>query len=252
MNTKQKINQEGITLVEIVAAIAIGLIMLSAIYMAVNSAQRSTSGIERKVTAQQDARTVLELMAMEIRMASYNQSMTNSVWVNPTNCAAAANPTYKGIQEATPTSLTIEMDIDNSGAVGDHANEIIRYEYLTGTSDLRITRETRTCVGGVYSTSNAQSLLGAALSENIPRTVHVINNTLNPIISVFRYFTSNGVEIFPTFTAAGTGDGSPIPNIRRIDITLAVETEDIDPSTKQRRQLIYSTSVIPMNHAINP
>jgi hypothetical protein len=184
-------------------------------------------------------------MAMEIRMASYNSSLKNSIWFNPSNCSAAANPTYKGIQEATPTSLTIEMDIDNSGSIGNVANEIIRYEYLTGTSDLRITRETRSCIGGVYATSNAQPFLGAASGSGTPQVVHVINNSLN--VALFRYFQGDGTEIFPT-----TSNTAPIPNIRRINITLCVETEDIDPATKQRRRLVYSTGVIPMNHAITP
>jgi hypothetical protein len=76
--------------------------------------------------------------------------------------------------------------------------------------------------------------------------VRVINNTLN--IPMFRYFNGMGVEIL----AAGLPAG--IPNIRRIEITLAVETEDPDPNvpgTTQRRRLIYSTSVIPRNHAIS-
>ena len=41
-------------------------------------------------------------------------------------------------------------------------------------------------------------------------------------------------------------------NEPRIDITLAVETENVDSDTNQRRRLIYSTSVIPRNHAITP
>jgi len=245
MNRLQKHNQQGFTLVELIAAVAIGLIMLLAIYAVINTAQRSASGIEGKVTAQQDARIALELMAMEIRMASYNSTLQNNIWLNPTNCSASSNPTYKGIQEATPTSLTIEMDIDNSGSIGNVANEIIRYEYLTGASDLRITRETRSCIGGTYSTSGAQPFLGAASGSGTPQDVQVINNSLN--ISVFRYFQANGTEIFPT--ASNT---TPIPNIRRITITLCVQTQNIDPTTKRPRYLVYATSVIPMNHGINP
>ncbi len=42
-----------------------------------------------------------------------------------------------------------------------------------------------------------------------------------------------------------------IPDIRRIDITLAVETDEVDPSTKARKQMTYMTSVAVRNHALN-
>ena len=41
-----------------------------------------------------------------------------------------------------------------------------------------------------------------------------------------------------------------IPNIRRIEIVLLVESADVDPSTGQRKQMAYSTSVVPRNHGI--
>jgi len=42
-----------------------------------------------------------------------------------------------------------------------------------------------------------------------------------------------------------------IPNIRRVEITLAAESEHIDPTTNQRRRLVYSTSVTLRNHVAN-
>ena len=63
-------NHKGFTLVEIVVAMTIGMLLLVAIYGVVNIAQRSSSGIERRVMAQQDEKAALGLMEMEIRMAS--------------------------------------------------------------------------------------------------------------------------------------------------------------------------------------
>lgn len=241
-------NNRGFTLLEIVVAIAIGMIMMAAIYAAINSAQRSSSGIERKVTAQQDARSALELMAMEIRMASYDVNMLSTIWVDPTACTtASSNPTYRGIQEATANSITIEMDIDDSGAVGDHENEIIRYEYVAANQ--YITRENRrpTCCSS--SSCTQQPFLGDTNASK--KTVRVINDqngngsyNSGTDIPVFRYFNGAGTEIDPG------SDASLIPKIRTIEITLAVETADIDPMTQQRRRLVYSTRVTPRNHAI--
>ncbi len=232
-------NAKGFTLVELMIALGVAMGLLTAIYMAVNSTQRHSSSIERKVTAQQDVKPALDLMAMEIGMVSYNPTFATDLWVNPagTCMATAANQVYRGIQEATANSLVVEMDIsgsaggDGDGMLGD-PNEVIRYNY--DTANQYITRETN-CGGG-------QPFLGDTVASGRPRTVRVINNTLG--IPVFRYYDGNGLEIDSAGLPAG------IPNIRRIEIVLALETESIDDNTGQRRRLIYSTSVIPRNHAI--
>ena len=242
-------NDRGYTLVEIMIAIGISMLILGAIYMVVGFMQTNTSGVERKVAAQQDVKPALDLMAMEIGMASFNPTfaISASLWVVPSGTCtnASPNPTYRGIQEATTTSIAVEMDICGTGTAPDGVvgpvgagggqNEIIRYNY--DTVNQYITRETN-CGGG-------QPFLGDLPGQaNRPRAVRVINNSLNPVLPVFRYFDVDGTEI-----AAGSLPGA-IPNIRRILITLAIETEDVDPNTQQRRRLIYSTGVIPRNHAI--
>ena len=236
-------SERGFTLVELMIAIAVTMLLLVALYGAVNSVQRSSTGIERRIEAQQAVKPALDLMALEISMASYNPNYTTGMWVNPDTCGAASNQNYRGIQEADLSAITLQMDIDKDSAVSA-ANEIIRYQYLSGASDRRITRETIRCGSGGRTTSGAQPLLGGNPNTGIPCTVRVINDTLN--IPLFRYYDGAGAEI--------TGANLParIPDIRRIEITLAVETQEADRATGQRRQLIYSTSVIPRNHAIIP
>lgn len=235
MNNSQSV--KGFTLVEILFALFIGLLLLATIYFSMISGQRSSAALEDKVNAQQDARAALELMAIEIGMASYNPNFVAGIWRNPGDCTnPSGNQTYRGIQGATVNSITVEMDRSDSGAVKDDTNEVIAYVY--DTANERITRETN-CLGG------AQAFLGEVPGTQ-GRSVRVINNTLN--IPMFRYFNGMGVEIPVASLPAG------IPNIRRIEITLAVETEDPDPNvpgSNQRRRMIYSTSVIPRNHAIN-
>lgn len=232
----------GFTLAETVVALAVGMLILLAIYSAVNMAQRSTTGIERKVVAQQDARVALGIMALELRMASYKSSLDNAIWVDPDTCTPDT-PAARGIRNATANSITIEMDADDSESIGNAEHEIIAYQYLSGSTDQRITRETIRCPHDPTS-SSPQSLLGAAESEAASRTVRVINGTQN--VPVFRYFDGAGAELFPT-----AGDQSRVPNIRQITITLVVETADIDPATNQKRKLIYGTTVTPKNHGIS-
>jgi type IV pilus assembly protein PilW len=227
-------NEKGFTLVEIIFALFIGLLVLGAIYVSMVSGQKSSVAIEGKVVAHQDARAILGVMAMEVAMASFNPNFVQNMWRNPGDCAGiSGNQAYKGIQAATANSITLEMDINETGVIGGGANpnEIIAYVY--DTANQRITRETN-CGG-------ATSFLGDVPAN--PRSVRVINNTLG--IPVFRYFDGVGNEI-----SAGNLPAS-IPNIRRIEISLAVETENVDPDSGQRRRMTYSTSVIPRNHAIN-
>jgi len=250
MSIKNFSKAKGFTLIEIIFALFIGALLMSAIYLTMISGQRSSMGVERKVAAQQDVRGALEIMAMEIGMASYNPNFAPAgIWRNPPTVSppctgVSANQGGKGIQEATPTSLTVEMDIGESSNIGDNANEIIRYAYNVGNQF--ISRNTN-CGGG-------QPFLGANPATAPPgtRTVRVINNTLGinngvGVPAIFRYYDarSPAIELYP--------DTSPnqIPDIRRIDITLAVETDEVDPSTQQRRQMIYSTSVLLRNHAID-
>lgn len=228
---------KGYTLVEMVVSIAVGLVIIAAIYAAVNVGQRSSVNVERKTASHQDARASLEVMEMEIQMASYNPTYATNIWMNPANCVnVSANQGYRGIQTATDSSISIETDIsgsggDGDGIVGGSANEIITYAY--DAANQYITRSTN-CGGN-------QPFLGDTQASGRPRSTRVINTAAVP---VFRYFDAQGNEI----TAAGLPAG--IPNISRIDITLWVETEDVDVNSGQRRRMIYSTSVIPRNHVI--
>jgi prepilin-type N-terminal cleavage/methylation domain-containing protein len=229
-------NERGFTLVEILVAMGLGTLMLMAIYVAVNSSQRTSTGIEGKVVAQQDTRGALDLMAMEIRMASYNPNLTPNIWVNPATCSgASASQTYRGIPAATANSISIEMDLSENSVIGN-ANEIISYNYDSVNN--YITRETN-CGG-------AQPFLGDIAADSNQKTVLVVNNAAG--VPIFRYYDG-------TFTAAGVGTEIPaaslpgrIPDIRRIEITLVVDTVNNDPNTGGKRRIVYSTTVIPRNH----
>jgi prepilin-type N-terminal cleavage/methylation domain-containing protein len=226
-------DHKGYTLVEVLIALALGVIILSAIYSLVNMGQKSTYNIERRVAAHQDVRTALEMMSMEIQMASYNPRPDyegSNFWVSSGSCTASTNQIHKGIQSATDSSITIEMNLDGSASIGDSINEVINYTY--DSNNQYISRSTN-CTGG------NQPFLGD-VPGNL-RAVRVINTSAVP---VFRYFNALGAEIAASSLPAG------IPNVARIDITLWVETENADLNTGQRKKSFYSTSIIPRNHVI--
>jgi len=252
---KQK-SGNGYTLIELLLAVAMGLLLIAAVYSSIRSAQRSASAVQGKVASQQDVRAALELMSMEIGMASYNPTLTPSanLWVNlapngtgdcSISTATGSNSTWKGIREANASYITIESDLNGDGIIGSSGqpnNEVIKYQYVNTGGDEYITR--CSCCSAGTTSSGVQPLLGASLASNIPRTVILINDQLG--IDVFTYYDGNGNRITDANLQAN------IQNIRRIDITLAVETQNIDPSTGQRRSMIYANSVMPINQAISP
>jgi prepilin-type N-terminal cleavage/methylation domain-containing protein len=226
-------NDRGFTLLEMIISLAIGVVVLAAIYAMVNVGQKSTVNTERKVYAHQDARSAMEMMSLEIQMASYNPRpdlVSSTFWVSPANCTASANQSYGGIQQATASVITIQMNLNATGAIGDNPNESITYTY--DTVNQYITRS-------LDCGSGSHPFLGNTPGN--PRAVRVINTSDVP---VFRYFNAAGTEITSASLPAG------IPDIARIDITLWVETEDVDMNTGQRKKIVYSTSVIPRNHVI--
>lgn len=226
-------NHRGFTLVEIIFAMATGVVVMGAVYMAMITGQRSSVGIEQRVSAAQDIRASLEIMSMEIGMASFNPNFVPGIWIEPGGCAnPSASQGFRGIQAAGPNAITVEMDINENGAVGD-ANEVITYVY--DVPNQRITRSTN-CGGG-------QPFLGEVVGTQ-GRSVRILNGDPAINIPVFRYFDGQGVDITGGLPAA-------IPNIRRIEIALVVETENADPATQQRQRMVYTNGVIIRNHAFS-
>jgi type IV pilus assembly protein PilW len=233
---KKSYGAGGFTLVELLMAVVVGMVLLGAIWSAVIAGQKSSVGIERKITTGQDARSALEIMAAEIRMASFNPLFARGMWIEPASCSRAANQSWRGIQEASAAAVTIEMDLEPDGRCGNSGNEIIRYAYDEPSG--RITRETIRCASGIRTSSGAQPFLGPIPSNPAVRTVRVINGG----VPLFRYYDGKGAEVVNL--------PAEIPRIRRIEIVLVAESADADPRTGEPRRTAFSTSVMPRNHGV--
>ena len=246
-----KIRRKGFTLVELLIAMAVGIVIIAAVYSAMNLALRFSANTDRKVITQQDTRAVLDLMAMEIRMASYNPLVTTNTWssASPLACMpslAVAPIIYKGIKNANANTIAIAMDLNNDGVIGCSCgtccgppntctnntcagtNEYIVYSYDGANT---ITRNVN-CGGN-------QAILGGTAPDSNVRNAAVLPTP----IPLFQYFDRNDQ---PT---------ALIPNIRRIQITIVTDTAANDTTqsgTPRPRRMIYSTSVIVRNHALSP
>ena len=120
-------NQKGVTLTELLIALALGLFTVGAVY-AVHLHQVKRQIVQEDVLAmQQTARAALDMMAREIRMAGYDPMGVNRD-VDPSN-------DFHGLTDH-PTELHIRADLNGNGVLTDSKESIV-YLYDDATSTLR-------------------------------------------------------------------------------------------------------------------
>jgi len=255
MNMKKN----GFSLVELIIAVAVGLLIMTAVYAIINMAQSSSVSVGRKVVTQQDARSVLDLMAMEIRMASYNPTMSTTIWstIPTAACASMGNvspvPASKGIQTATANTILVAMDLSNPtvypAVIGDSLNEYIEYSYNgadTITRNVSCSGDTP-ILGG--TTDSATMVANGTCSSYTNGTCTCAANINGTCPALFQYFDASGNNLA---NSAGTVPTASIPNIRRIRITIVANTKYTDRLTHESRIMTYTTDVLVKNHAFSP
>jgi prepilin-type N-terminal cleavage/methylation domain-containing protein len=246
---KLVMKEQGFTLVEALLALAIAAILMAAVLSTVIVGYKASSSMERRIAVQQDVRAVLDMMAAEIQMASFNRvSGFNNSWADATSCAlcTGSNCTLrKGIPLADSNTLTVAMNTTENTCIGKlcaggtDPNEVIKYQYITTgntAADTNYIARNVNCAGnqafiGDLTTTSAQQ-----------RNVAVINGELQ--LPVFQYYDGAGNELTAVpLSAADTA------NIQRIKITIAVRS--LVPDLEGHyRVMTETTSVIPRNHMI--
>jgi type IV pilus assembly protein PilW len=116
----------GFTLIELIIAMAVGLIVLGAVYGVFTIQNKSFKTQEQIVEMQQNTRVAMDMMTREIRMAGYD----------PTH-----NPRQAGIVSATANSINFTADLDENGVTTD-ANENITYALYTSDGIQKLGRTT--------------------------------------------------------------------------------------------------------------
>lgn len=91
----------GFTLIELMVAIAMGLVVLASVATTFTSQTRAYSAQEQINQMEQNLRGALDIMAREIKMAGYKPN----------------GGTLTGVVSYSSTGLTIQADIDGNGSV---------------------------------------------------------------------------------------------------------------------------------------
>lgn len=111
----------GFTLCELIIAMAVGMIVMGALYSILTTQYRTITIQEQIAEMQQNVRIGMEIMLRDIRMAGYN----------PTKTISWSNGTPPGLTIATANSLSFVCDLNANGdtaATSANADENITYE----------------------------------------------------------------------------------------------------------------------------
>jgi type IV pilus assembly protein PilW len=119
----------GFSLVELLVAMAIGLVVLGAIYSVFTIQNKTFSKQEQIVEMQQNARAAMDMMSREIRMAGYDPTEVNFD-SNPSN-------NFSGVT-VNASQLQVQADLDGNGAIDTSSEENIVYAFDAGNK--KITR----------------------------------------------------------------------------------------------------------------
>jgi prepilin-type N-terminal cleavage/methylation domain-containing protein len=163
----------GFTLVEMLVVMAIFGLVMAGLYTIFVSSNRLYLAQEEIVGAQQEARTALEIIGRQIRMAGYIAEQNRIGGTDAISAAAWAGDYRYGIEEASVdagakiTTLAFKADLD-----GDGKTDAVRYVYYHGDHPTASRRNTITCQIKTWSVGNWTSDTGEQLFlENIQNLV---------------------------------------------------------------------------------
>lgn len=202
----------GFTLVELLIAMAVGLVVLGAVISIFTVQSKELNRQDQIAEMQQNARMAMDVMSRELMMAGYGPSSL-------TRCSGtttAATTPCLGISAAQANAISFGADINGNGSItadSSNPNENITYD--------------------LYTSSGVQAL---GRASNGGTRDPVVNNltSLN-----FSYLNSAG--------SATTN----LAQIRIIKIEITTRTAGIDPNTGTFKTFTLTANVAPRNLGVS-
>jgi len=158
-----KRSERGLSLIELLIALAVTSILLVGIFNIFLSQHRTYMAQDQIVEMQENVRAALDIMLRDIRMAGYDPTEAGGMGIT-------------NIDEAIP-SLSFTADINENGVIGaSESNEDITYRY--DANNLVIRRKSTTNDNLLPLVSNIQSLNFRYFDENgnlLPSPVSAAN-----------------------------------------------------------------------------
>ena len=202
---------KGFTLIELMIAMAVGLVLLAAVYSVFLVQNKELRNQEQITEMQQNARMAMEMMSRDLMMAGYGPStLTRCTGTTPTTKPASSPYSCLGIGVANINFVSLSADLNGNGVLTDAGENLTydRYESPTGSGNYALGRTS--------------------------------NGTKNPVVDnvsalTFTYYKADGTV---------TDDLSLIRNIK---ISITTRTANVDPSTGNYREFTLTSTVTPRN-----
>lgn len=210
---RARYNNRGATLVEQLASLLIGSVLIIALYGYFRSELYHSLALEAKTATLEDTRGALDIMARDLKDAGSWGSGSVPLELggadDPNNDAdAVCNRVYA----ASASLIHVQMDLNGNGNCSDvDPRENVRYE-LTGP--------TSTCAGPYIIRRN-----GDCLVANVVPAVAG---------KIFTFYDLNGVDL---------GNAATLSAIKRVRIAFSVQVKNPDPRIATNVSSALSTSV---------
>ncbi len=210
-------HSSGFTMIELLIAMAVGLVLLAAVYSVFLVQNKELRNQEQITEMQQNARMAMEMISRDLMMAGFGGYNATAVLPRCVGTTTATNAPCVGITAANANSISFTMDVtDNAGTGGpdgdrDDANENITYDVYTS--------------GGVPALGRKSSTTASKMP--------VVENVTN--------------LSFTYLPATGTTATNNLADIRRIQISITTRTANVDPGTGNYRYFTLTSMVTPRN-----
>lgn len=169
--TSPAVKTKGFTLLELMASLAILLIMMAGVFSQLSKLQQTYRTEENKVDTTQEGRNVLDNISREVHQAGYpgdnlfNPNILANPVMNDSRVAA-------GLVRVTPQELWFEGDIDSDGAV-----DVVDYMLYDSAGNVATAASTCPCTLRRSQTVKVNNT--APLAQVLPGYNVVLSNVLN-------------------------------------------------------------------------
>lgn len=190
-------NCRGVTLIEQLAALAIGAVMLVGLFGFSRSELLHVRALETKVANLEDVRGAMDIMARDLKNAGFwAKGLAPAETGSGDDPQNDADATCNRVYGATGQVIHVQMDINGNANCADlDPRENLRYE-LTGPSG--------TCPGKTIIRRNGDCLIA---------------NVTVPNGKLFRYFDDTGTEL---------SEPLPLDSIKLVRIEFSVRVKNPD------------------------
>lgn len=215
MNSKP-FSPKGFTLIELMIAMAVGLVLLAAVYSVFIVQNKELNKQEQIAVMQDNARMAMDMMTRDIMMAGYGPgTLTRCTGTTPTTAPASSPYSCLGIVSANAGFISFSADLNGNGVLTDPGENLTfdRYQSPAGSGNYALGRTS--------------------------------NGTKSPVVD------NVSALAFTYLPATGTTATTDLSLIRRVQISITTRTANVDPNTGNYLYYNLVSVVVPRNLGIS-